>query len=380
MTADQSSRPSVLRRVDAKAERSLPEPAVDTVPGASWNLWRDAPRIAVIGIFVLLLGAFLYAARSLVAPIVAAACVSITFGPLAVRAARYRVPPALVALGCVGLVILVANIGMVLLAGVLADWAARAPEFAAALKEKAVFLERPLATWRELQLSLASVLGTPVEPIKFEVPAKDVIANVVNFLTPAVGELVVFFGCLFFFLLSRNSQRQHLVLMFEGQDARLRALRILNALEANLTRYLVLVSLVNVVVGLVAAAIAYAFGLPSPALWGVVAFMLNYIPYVGPAIVAIILLVLGLISLPTVPAALMAPALFVAFATVEGHFITPSIVGRQLTVSPLALFLSLAFWTWLWGPLGTFLATPILIAAVVIQNHTRDSDDVKLPE
>jgi predicted PurR-regulated permease PerM len=361
-------------------EKSRPEPEANAAPGASWNLWRDAPRIAVIGIFVLLLGAFLYAARTLIAPIVAAACVSITFGPLAVRAACYRVPPVLVALGCVGLVILVANIGMILLAGVLSDWAARMPEFAATLREKAVFLERPLATWRELQLSLAAALGTPVEPLKFELPAKEVITQVVNFLTPAIGELVVFFGSLFFFLLSRNSQRQHLVMMFDSQNARLRALRILNALEANLTRYLVLVSLVNVVVGIVAAAIAYAFGLPSPALWGVVAFMLNYIPYIGPAIVAIILLVLGLISLPTVPAALIPPALFVAFTTVEGHFVTPSIVGRQLTVSPLALFLSLAFWTWLWGPLGTFLATPILIAAVVIQNHTVESDDVKLPE
>ena len=380
MTADQSSCPSVaLRRVDSKMEKSRPAPEADTASVTSWNLWRDAPRIAVIGIFVLLLGAFLYAAHTLIAPIVAAACVSITFGPLAVRAAQYRVPPAVVALGCVGLVILVANIGMILLAGVLADWADRMPEFVAALKEKAVFLERPLATWRELQMSLAAALGTPVEPVKFELPAKEVIAQVVNFLTPAVGELVVFFGSLFFFLLSRNSQRQSLVLMFDSQNARLRALRILNALEANLTRYLVLVSLVNVVVGMVAAALAYAFGLPSPALWGVVAFMLNYIPYIGPAIVAIILLVLGLISLPTVPAALLPPALFVAFTTIEGHFITPSIIGRQLTVSPLALFLSLAFWTWLWGPLGTFLATPILIAMVVIQNHTRTSEDVKLP-
>lgn len=161
---------------------------------------------------------------------------------------------------------------------------------------------------------------------------------------------------------------------------RLRALRILNALEASLTRYLVTVSLVNVVVGVVAAGIAYAFGLPSPALWGVVAFMLNYIPYVGPGIVALILLVLGLIALPTVPAALVPPALFVAFTTIEGHFITPALIGRQLTVSPLALFLSLAFWTWLWGPLGTFLATPILIAAVVVQEHTMPSDEVSLPE
>ena len=380
MTAEYSSRPSVLRRTDAKADKPAPEPKPDTLPAVPSDWWRMAPRYAVIGIFILLLGAFLYVARSLIAPIVAAAVISIMFGPLAARAARYRVPPVVLALGCVGLVILLANVGMILLGGVLADWAARAPEFAATLKAKADFFERPLATWRELQLSLAAVLGTSVEPIKFELPASNVLSQVVNFLTPAVGELVVFFGSLFFFLLSRNSQRAHLVLMFRSQDARLRALRILNTLEASLTRYLLIVSVVNVVVGLVAAGIAYAFGLPSPALWGVAAFMLNYIPYVGPAIVAIILFVLGLIALPTIPAALAAPALFVAFVTIEGHFVTPALVGQQLTVSPLALFLSLAFWTWLWGPLGTFLATPILIAAAVIEDHTTPSDEINLPE
>ncbi|MBX9846228.1 MAG: AI-2E family transporter [Xanthobacteraceae bacterium] len=380
MTADVSSRPSVLRRSGTAAEKPGPEPKSDTLPDVSWDWWRAAPRIAVVGIFMLLLGAFLFFARSLIAPIVAAAVISIMFGPLAARAARYRMPPALFALGCVGLVILLANIGMILLGGVLADWAARAPELVETLRAKAGFLERPLATWRELQLSLAAVLGTSVEPIKFELPASNILTQAVNFLTPAVGELVVFFGSLFFFLLSRNSQRRHLVLMFRSQDARLRALRVLNTLEASLTRYLAVVSLINIVVGAVAAGIAYAFGLPSPALWGIAAFMLNYIPYVGPAVVALILLVLGLIALPTVPAALLAPALFVAFATIEGHFVTPALVGRQLTVSPLALFLSLAFWTWLWGPLGTFLATPILIAAVVVREHTMPSDEVVLPD
>ena len=388
MTADYSSRPKTLRRADAiadrragaKAEKPAPEPKPDALPAVAEDWWRMAPRYAVIGIFILLLGAFLYVARSLIAPIVAAAVISIMFGPLAARAARYRMPPVMFALGCVGLVILLANVGMVLLGGVLADWAARAPEFAASLQAKAGFLERPLATWRELQLSLAAVLGTSVEPIKFELPAGNMLAQVVNFLTPAVGELVVFFGSLFFFLLSRNSQRSHLVLMFRSQDARLRALRILNTLEASLTRYLVIVSAINVVVGLVAAGIAYAFGLPSPALWGVAAFMLNYIPYVGPAIVAIILFVLGLIALPTIPVALVPPALFVAFTTIEGHFVTPALVGRQLTVSPLALFLSLAFWTWLWGPLGTFLATPILIAVAVIEEHMTKPDEINLPD
>src|SRR4029077_1887022 len=157
-----------------------------------------------------------------------------------------------------------------------------------------------------------------------------------------------------------------------------RALRVLNEIESSLTRYVAVVSVVNLGLGFVTAAIAYVAGLPSPALWGVVAFLLNYIPYVGPAIVAVILLVLGLISLPTLTAALAAPAVFVGLATIEGHVITPSLVGRQLTLSPLALFLSLAFWTWLWGPLGTFLATPILIAAAIVQHRMAAGDKNKL--
>jgi predicted PurR-regulated permease PerM len=184
---------------------------------------------------------------------------------------------------------------------------------------------------------------------------------------------------LFFFLLSRKSQRQYLVLMFEGKEARLRALRVLKEIESSLTRYVAVVSVVNIGVGLATVIIAYVAGLPSPVLWGVVAFLLNYIPYVGPAVVAVVLLIVGIITLPTLTAGLVAPALFVGFATVEGHFITPSLIGRQLTLSPLALFLSLVFWTWLWGPLGTFLAAPILIAAAVVESHVDEDAESKLP-
>lgn len=347
---------------------------------AELDWWRLASRISSIGIFVLLLGAFLYIARTLIAPIVAAAIISVMFGPLAARAARYRIPAPVFALACIGLVLLVINVALVLLGGALADWTARAPEFATALATKAYLLERPLAAWHEFQLWFTTMLGTSAEPAKFEIPVKEVLAQSVQFLTPALGELVLFFGSLFFFLLSRNSQRQYLVLMFEGKAARLRALRILNEIESSLTRYLAVVSVVNFGLGVITATIAYVAGLPSPALWGVAAFLLNYIPYVGPAIVAVILLIVGIVSLPTLPAALAAPAVFVGLATVEGHVVTPSLIGRQLTLSPLALFLSLAFWTWLWGPLGTFLATPILIAAAVVQHRMDARDESKLPD
>ena len=360
------------------AEPEKPQSAEKARPAVR-EFWRGTQPVILAGIFLLLLIAFLYLARSLIAPIVAAIIVSIMFGPLAVQASRVRIPSSVFAVVVVGLVLVAINVGLVMLGGVVSGWATRAPEIAAALKEKAQFFEQPIAAWRELQISLATIFGTAADTPKLELSAGTILAQVLEWLTPAVGQLVLFFGTLFFLLLSRNRQRQFLVLKFEGQDNRLRALRILNEIEDSLTRYVMVVSVVNIGVGVAAAAIAFVVGLPNPLLWGVVAALLNFIPYIGPAIVVLLLFVLGVVSLPTLPAAFLAPAMFVAFATVEGHLITPSIVGRQLTLSPLATFLSLAFWTWLWGPLGTFLATPFLIAAFVVYNHTKAPDEMNLP-
>ncbi len=378
-TADASKDASKDAAKDAAKEVAKSRLAEQPKAASRAIWWRGIQPAVLTGIFILLLIAFLYLARSLIAPIVAAVFVSIMFGPLAVQASRLRIPSSIFAAVVVGAVLAALNVGLVMLGGVVSGWAARAPEIAATLKAKAAFFDQPIAAWRELQMSLATMFGTAAEPPKLELSAGAVLAQVLEWLTPAVGQLVLFFGTLFFLLLSRNRQRQFLVLKFEGQDNRLRALRILNRIEDSLTRYVMVVSVVNIGVGVAAGAIAFVVGLPNPVLWGVVAALLNFIPYVGPAIVVVLLFVLGIVSLPTLPAAFLAPAMFVAFTTVEGHLITPGIIGRQLTLSPLATFMSLAFWTWLWGPLGTFLATPFLIAGFVVYEHTKAHDEVSLP-
>jgi predicted PurR-regulated permease PerM len=100
---------------------------------------------------------------------------------------------------------------------------------------------------------------------------------------------------------------------------------------------------------------------------------------VGPAVMALVLLGVGLVTFPTLGYAMLPPASFVVLTTLEGHLITPTILGRRLTLNPLAIFLALAFWTWLWGPMGAFLAVPLSIIALVISNHLFPSDDAKLP-
>jgi len=125
---------------------------------------------------------------------------------------------------------------------------------------------------------------------------------------------------------------------------------------------------------------AWTFGFPNPLIFGVLAALFNYIPSVGPAVMAIVLFGTGLVAFPTLGYALLPVACFVGLATVEGHLVTPTILGRRLTLNPFAVLLALAFWTWLWGPMGAFLAVPLSMIALVISNHLFPADDPKLPE
>ena len=124
---------------------------------------------------------------------------------------------------------------------------------------------------------------------------------------------------------------------------------------------------------------AWVAGLPDPVAWAVLGFILNFIPYIGALIMEAGLFMVGLVTFPTLTHALLAPLLFLAFATLEGHFITPSIIGHRLTLNPLTVFLSLVFWTWLWGPVGAFLAVPLLIMALVVVDHLFPEDEPELP-
>ena len=93
----------------------------------------------------------------------------------------------------------------------------------------------------------------------------------------------------------------------------------------------------------------------------------------------VVFFAVGLVTFPTLGQALIAPACFIAMTTLEGHFITPNIIGKQIEMSPFMVFLALAFWTWLWGPVGAFLAVPVLIGTLVVLEHMFPKSVVHLP-
>lgn len=347
-----------------------PQP-VDSVQ----HMWESAGQAATVGIFLLLFGAFLYVGRPILMPLLAAAIGGLTFAPLMRRAERHGVAPWITALVIVVCTLGLLGLAAMVIVGPVKDWIARLPEIGATIKERLSVLEPPLAALRELESTLfggnAGAVGSPSPNIVF--PA-------VAFLTPAAAELLLFFVALMFFLVGQSTLRSTAVTLFSSREAKLRFLKIMNDIEHNLAGYLTVVTMINAALGTVVAVGAWLLGLPSPVIFGVLAAVLNYVPYVGPAVMVVALFGVGLVSFPSLGQALIAPLAFVALTTLEGHFITPTIVGRRLTLNPLLILLALAFWTWIWGPIGTLLAAPLSIIGLVIFNHLFPTNDVRLPD
>lgn len=342
--------------------------------GSVRAIWASAGQAANIGIFLILLGGALYVGGEILLPILIATMVSLTLAPLIKTGSRHGISPWISGLLIVTLTVGALGLVATALAGPVSEWIGRAPQIGATIKQKLTVLEPPIAALRELQASLfGSGASTPAA-------APNVVMPMVAIITPAAGELLLFFGTLLFLLVGQIGLRNRLVLMFSNQEARLRFLRIVNDIEKNLAGYLAVVTMINGTLGAIVALGAWLVGLPDPAIFGLLAALLNYVPYVGPAIMVVAMFGVGLVTFPSLGHALIAPAGLLGLCTLEGHFITPAIVGRRITLNPLLVLLSLAFWTWMWGPIGAFLAAPLAIVGLVVFSHLFPHEDVKLPD
>jgi predicted PurR-regulated permease PerM len=338
------------------------------------TVWASAGQAATIGIFLLLFGGFLYIGRAILLPTLAAAVVALTLAPLVKAAKRHGISPWITAILIVSLSVGALALAATALAAPLSEWIGRAPEIGATIKDKLAVLDQPLAALHELETTLFGADSAEVSA------GPNVVLPVVAFLTPAAGELLLFFGTLMFFLVGQIELRANLVSLFGSHDAKLRFLKIMRDIERNLAGYLTVVTLINAAVGTIVAVGAGLVGLPHPAIFGFLAAVLNYVPYVGPAVMVVVLFAVGLVTFSSLGHAFIAPLGFIALTTAEGHFVTPTIVGRRLTLNPLLVFLALAFWTWMWGPIGAFLAAPLSIIGLVIFNHLFPHEEVKLPD
>ena len=264
-----------------------------------------------------------------------------------------------------------------LISSPLMEWSTRLPELGSLLRDKLHVFDRPLALWQQLQIMLggsdaasSGCLSRCQSSIGFE--------PTVGFLSPTFTEFLLFLATLILFIASWRDLRRALIMTFADHAARLRTLRILNEIEGHLGGYLLTVTMINLGVGAATGMICAITGMPNPAGLGALAATLNFFPIIGPVAMFVILAVVGVVAFPTIGAGLIAPLAFVGVTFLEGHFVTPTIIGRRLELNALAVFMALAFWTWLWGPMGGFLSSPLLIVALILKEHLMPVDSPQL--
>jgi predicted PurR-regulated permease PerM len=347
---------------DAQASSPLPEGKSELPP-----VIRRAEVVAftLVALLIICVVAVLWAAKAFFLPVVMAFVVGTMLSPIANLLERYRIPRAL------GAVLIVTSVGasaalMVgLISSPLMEWSTQLPELASRLKDKLHIFDRPLALWQDLQ----SMVGASDKLTSIQMPKFDWVQPTIEFLSPTFTEFLLFFATLLLFIASWKDLRRTLIMTFGEHEARLRTLRILNEIETHLGNYLLTVTMINAGVGIATGIVCAITHMPNPAGLGALAATLNFIPIIGPVAMFVILAVVGIIALPTIGAAVMAPMAFIGIVFLEGHFITPTIIGRRLALNALAVFLGLAFWTWLWGPMGGFLSSPLLIVALILKEH-----------
>jgi predicted PurR-regulated permease PerM len=332
---------------------------------------------ALISLLVIAVVAVLYAAKAFFLPIVAAFVIGTMLSPAAGFLEHHRIPRALSAV----LIVTAVGAGVTFVIGLISsplmEWSTRLPELGARLKDKLYIFDRPLALWRDLQGMVGGSDALP--PAPFQVPKIEWVQPTLEFLSPTFTEFLLFFATLILFIASWRDLRRALIMTFTGRDSRLRVLRILNAIEEHLGSYLLTVTMINMGVGTATGLICWAAGMPNPAGLGALAATLNYLPIIGPVAMFAVLALVGLVAFSTIGGASIAPLAFVGLTFLEGHFITPTIIGRRLELNALAVFISLAFWTWLWGPMGGFLSSPLLIVALILRDHLSSSTAPQLP-
>ena len=338
--------------------------------------WRGPAQLATIGIFIILFFVALDLARAIALPVAAAFVVTMMLSPLSERAEYYRIPPLPTAIVLWLLVAAIFYTVIMLVSSPVVDWVNRAPDIGRSIQDKLHALDGPLNALRDMRNALLP--GQTGKGLNVDVVG--IVQQAVSVVTPAAMQVLIFFVTLFFTLLGRRRMRHVIVGFFRERDVRLRTLKIVNNIESNLIRYLSVVTVINAGVGVGAGIIAAAVGLPDPLAWGVLGFVMNFVPYIGAGIMELGMFLVGLITFPTLTQAAIAPLLYLAMGLLEGQFITPSIVGQRFTMNPLTVFLSLVFWAWLWGPIGAFLAVPLLIMGMVAAVHLFPKHEPDLPD
>ncbi|NUS19560.1 MAG: AI-2E family transporter, partial [Mesorhizobium sp.] len=348
-----------------KAEQIGSGASVAESPDARANARADMRlmRSLVIGIFILMTIAALYFARAFFVPVILAFLLALTLTPI-VRFLRKRgIPEVISATLLVLLSIFVFASAGYLLSGPVIDLINNSYSIGQQLTERLAPFRRPLERMMDLVHQLEALTETSQEPgvQRVAVAPSGMLSSAASNIVEAGTSITIVFVLSLFLLASGTLFYEKIVQSFTSMTQKKRALRVVYDVEREISHYLLTVSIINVSLGTVIGLGLWGLGMPNPLVWGAMAALLNFLPYIGALMTVLIVAVIALISFDTIAYALLAPAFVVLCDVIEGQFVTPMVVGRRLEINAVAIFIAIAFWSWLWGFVGALMAVPLLV-------------------
>ncbi|WP_394271044.1 AI-2E family transporter [Qipengyuania sp.] len=353
--------------------------------GGSPEAERDAPRggmsvaqqeLRLMSALVVLIGMGLFLALPFVLsigsvvflPVVTAVVLTIVLSPLADRLYGWGVPNGLASLLAliVFFAILVAALGLILQPAV------------ALFDGVPVLLRQVGARFSQLQDEFAWIgqLNRQLAEMMKSSESREVVLASPSFLeelafaTPSVViEAVLTLLMAYFLIEARVRMRQRLLLGRASFGSSIKAARVLREVQDRVAAYILTVGWINALVGVVVALGAWLLGLEAPIMWGGLAAILNFLPYIGPMLMMALLALFGIGTSETVLVGLIPALAYLGLHTLEANVFTPSILGARFTVNPVMILIALSYFTWIWGVLGALLSVPILLILAALFDH-----------
>jgi predicted PurR-regulated permease PerM len=301
-------------------------------------------------------------------PPVTAMIFTIILSPLADRLIRLGLPNVLASFLAIVVMLAVIVLALLLILQPAFDMVDQVPAMARNITDRFSELRGSFDWISDINRQIARLVGqTSRREVVLAGPS--VIEQVV-FATPSVVlEVLLTLLMSFFMIEARTRMKRRLLLDRQSFGASLRVARVLRDVQDRVANYILTVATINLGVGLTVAAGAWVFGLSAPIMWGGLAFVLNFLPYVGPLAMMALLALVGVGTSDTVLVGLFPMFAFLALHAVESNLVTPSILGVRFTLNPVSILFSISYFSWIWGAIGALLSVPILITIVALFEH-----------
>lgn len=324
---------------------------------------KTIEKVSLVGILVVLILFVLKIASLILVPLTLAILLSLLFAPLVNSLSKIgiskRIGSAAIVLALTGLLVG----GIILLAEPTSQWLEKSPSLFHEIERKLNKLKEPMKQVQEAadKVEDLAAIDKKSQPFIVKLQAKKLSETVFVATPKFLAFMLLLIILLYFLLFSGGEVAEYLVHMISRMGRRECSIDMGHYIQQEISKYLFTIATINICLG-VSIAIAMALiGLPNPILWGTMAAILNFAPYIGAICGTFVIAAVSFISFDQLSQILLAPGIFLVLTSLEGHIITPQVLGIRFSLNPLLLFLSMIFWGWMWGYIGALLAVPLLV-------------------